>query len=367
LRADCFPAKAGNAVGFLFIGSQQLTKEETRMEPKVIRIEIKVNKTMIIVLAGLLLALTLLAVTSVGARPPLEGPGGQGGVIVASTVPTMISYQGQLLDRGGNLVPDGTYSMTFKLYDASIGGNLLWSETQSVTVTNGLFNVMLGAARSLDGVDFLGESYLEVGVNGQVLSPRQQMVSVPYAFRAANADKLQGEPDWDGACTGIMHTHCITDKVGIGTVTPSHPLTVRSGGFQDAIRTLKEPIPGGEWGVVIGAASPEEGNGGRIFGYNPAIGPSSDNAEGWVDLFINSFGRHTILNLHYGNVGIGTTNPQSTLQVEGSPGYLQIDWITTSPNPADCTVAHIGRMILQDPTSLWACTSAGWKYAELQP
>ena len=64
----------------------------------------------------------------------------------------------------------------------------------------------------------------------------------------------------------------------------------------------------------------------------------------------------------YGNVGIGTATPRSTLQVEGNPGYLQIDTLTEAPPGEDCDEgAEVGRMVLQDPDYLWVCTSAGWK------
>lgn len=110
--------------------------------------------------------------------------------------------------------------------------------------------------------------------------------------------------------------------VGIGTASPTHCLTVDSGGMRDAIRTKGE---NSDWGVVLGRASPEEGRGmgGRIFGHNPgACGPTDPDrgklcAEGWYDLFINSFGRHTILNLRLGNVGIGRTDPVAKLHVAG--------------------------------------------------
>ena len=52
-------------------------------------------------------------------------------------VPQQINYQGVLADNAGAPL-DGTYSMTFAIYDAATLGTLAWSETQgSVTVTNG--------------------------------------------------------------------------------------------------------------------------------------------------------------------------------------------------------------------------------------
>ena len=81
--------------------------------------------------------------------------------------------------------------MTFRFYDGM--GTLLggFSETQNVTVTQGVFNVLIGSA-TLDGVPetiFSGypEVYLSVTVAGQELLPRQRIVSVGYAFRAGNA------------------------------------------------------------------------------------------------------------------------------------------------------------------------------------
>jgi hypothetical protein len=63
-------------------------------------------------------------------------------------IPQTISYQGVLTDANGKAVPDGDYSLTFKLYDVT-GGVELWSETQSVEVKKGIFNVILGSVNPL--------------------------------------------------------------------------------------------------------------------------------------------------------------------------------------------------------------------------
>ena len=60
-------------------------------------------------------------------------------VAAYAAVPTQLSYQGRLQDSGGNPL-DGTYGMTFTIYDSPTGGTVLWTESQiGVIVTNGLF------------------------------------------------------------------------------------------------------------------------------------------------------------------------------------------------------------------------------------
>jgi hypothetical protein len=66
----------------------------------------------------------------------------------------------------------------------SSGGSALYSETQSVAVGNGVFNVLIGSVTPipLDLFDSGTERFLEVTVNGTVLTPRRKFGSVPYAF-----------------------------------------------------------------------------------------------------------------------------------------------------------------------------------------
>jgi len=108
-------------------------------------------------------------------------------------VPQLLNYQGELTDKTGKPV-DAVKAMAFRFYDAEAGGNLLggFAETQNVAVTKGVLNVLIGSATT-GGVPnsiFTGGTsvYLEISVAGELLVPRQRIVAVGYAVKAANAD-----------------------------------------------------------------------------------------------------------------------------------------------------------------------------------
>ncbi len=109
-----------------------------------------------------------------------------------------LSYQGRLTDVNGNPLT-GTYCVRFSVYDAVSAGNKLWPSgtpaSNSLTVTNGVFNVGVGDAETLD-FDFSSNdtTYLNVEVNAtpttcagawEGLSPRQRLDAVAYARVAA--------------------------------------------------------------------------------------------------------------------------------------------------------------------------------------
>lgn len=150
-------------------------------------------------------------------------------------VPQMINYQGYLTDNTGAPI-DGVVDITFRIYDDPTAGNLLWDEVHaSVSVEDGIFNVLLGGSLSnpdpLNPGDFNGDiRYLEMQVApGLPMTPRKEMVSVPYAFRAQTADQvINGDSDWD-YWTNPGHMFSIpTGNIGIGTATPEAPLHVEN-------------------------------------------------------------------------------------------------------------------------------------------
>jgi hypothetical protein len=108
-------------------------------------------------------------------------------------IPPLISYQGYLTDDAGEPV-DGVRSIEFAVHATASGASEVWSETQDVTLTGGVFTVLLGSVTPLPYAVFdAGERYLAVRVGeGEELAPRQRLVSVGYCFNAREAELLDG-------------------------------------------------------------------------------------------------------------------------------------------------------------------------------
>ena len=109
-------------------------------------------------------------------------------------VPQLLTYQGYLADSGGDPVADGTYSITFSIYNALEGGTAEWTETQTgVTVTDGVFSVLLGSSTPITDEVFAGpERFLEVTFDGEPQLPRAQITAVGYAHRISTLDGAKG-------------------------------------------------------------------------------------------------------------------------------------------------------------------------------
>lgn len=161
---------------------------------------------------------------------------------VSAEVPQMINYQGKLTTADGGCVEDTTISMTFKIYADSVNFDSLWSETHnSVTVEDGIFNVLLGSVTSIPDSVFDGSTrYLGITVGGDPeMTPRKPIVSVGYAFRSEFADTAEyarvGAPDddWDFSDTNIYR---LNGNVGIGMTSPGEKLdvagTIKMTGFK---------------------------------------------------------------------------------------------------------------------------------------
>lgn len=291
-----------------------------------------------------------------------------GRLLSAQSVPALINYQGQLLNTDGTAMATADYQLAFQVYDAPEGGTAIWGPQlfdgsvgqgygSKIPVVQGYFNVMLGpvdiAGRSITNAFDGPVRYLEirVGTNAPV-TPRQRILSAPFAIRASvadraeNADKLAGK-DWsalldsndpatgkfsgDRIATGSIGSSAIADgaiqnrhlgiisrlsasdgspanavtvdadgRVGIGTNSPSARLEIRD----DTIPQLLVGHSSSPWVRV------EIGHNGT---FDMPFGGANYNFRiGGIDrLFIGSDGK----------TGIGTTTPLNKLHVVGTTRF----------------------------------------------
>ena len=130
--------------------------------------------------------------------------------------PATIDYQGKALDTTGTPLANTTaanYTMYFRIYDAQEGGNIIWAESQIVTVSKGLFSVRLGEGSAIAGEGtvlqtnlsdaftaasrFLGVTVVITGQTPAEILPRLAFLATPFAYsanRSITAERLVLNP-----------------------------------------------------------------------------------------------------------------------------------------------------------------------------
>lgn len=157
-------------------------------------------------------------------------------------VPERVSYQGIVTDKLGNLLAPtdpGNYEVVFRVWDSPTGGTTpVYSEKQTITIFKGEFSALVGAGADVTGEEASGPSnvsiaqafnnasrYLGVTVasapatpvsgSDPEITPRQQIVTTPFAFRSTLAETVAV----GGVNTGAISDSSITlPKLGTGSV-----------------------------------------------------------------------------------------------------------------------------------------------------
>lgn len=214
----------------------------------------------------------------------------------AGTVPHLLQFAGTLKDAAMRPVT-GAASVTFAIYSDQDGGTALWSETQNVLAdANGHFNVLLGGA-TVNGIPAelfgTGQSrWLGISTARSAEMPRVLLASVPYALRAADADTLGGLP-------------------------ASAYVTTQSLAASNARATT--PIAGGNTTVI---ATPQIASaqtaGTSATNAIPQATPSGTGTTDYIPLWTSGSNLgNSILFQSGSSIGLGTTTPASTLDING--------------------------------------------------
>lgn len=291
----------------------------------------------------------------------------------AQAVPALISYQGKVVDGTGVGLGTGTplnRKILFRLFDAGTGGNRLWSEEQTVTLSNGDFSVILGQGigASYNGSPenprpslltvFAGtDRYLEIIVdNGDgtftptdsPITPRQRLISTAFAVRASVADGIASGSDFSlkdanyglgwygtgrpfnglsldgpvlygasggalGSVNGSTQNMALRwtndGKIGIGTASPTEKL--------DIVGNAK--VSGTVTAASLSSGGSVSANGSSGFVFN-TVGDTDGGlfspADGVVTLKTN--GNERLRVDSNGNLAIGMTTAVHKLDVNGS-------------------------------------------------
>jgi len=312
-------------------------------------------------------------------------------------VPQLINYQGFLTTSLGDPV-NATVDLTFTIYDAPGGGNVIWTETQvGVSVSAGDLSTLLGSVQPLVDTVFNADArYLgvKIGTDPEI-TPRTQIVSVGYSLRVGTVDGASGgilQSDLfigNGSGDTLVKVGAGADGGGSVTLSPSTSLargksapagasiSISSEGIMfldSAFDTTLCLFPNGNimsnGQIAVGRNSVGSGAFSTVLGFgNTASGDSSTVTGGYSN---TATGRVSTI----GGGALNETGPRATVAggvlcrafggwdaIGGGSGNTAWDDVTTiaggSENHAQGDGSSIGGGEFDTTLSNWAVVSGG--------
>jgi hypothetical protein len=259
---------------------------------------LKIALSLIAAIGGLALAATAQQTSSLASSAPASTNN--------AVVPQLVNYSGVLTDGNGKPLTD-VVGVTFALYQESEGGTPLWMEIQNVQpAKGGRYTAMLGSTSSTglpQDVFVTGEArWLGVQAEGQAEAPRVLLVAVPYALKAGDAETIGGLP-----ASAFVLANGTSATAGIAK---SAAAPASSGASKNSAPPANPAVTGKGTVDFI---------------------PMWDTASDIVD---------SVIFQKTSEIGIGTTAPAATLDVNGKTDVR--DTLTLFPKSNDNALALSG-------------------------
>jgi hypothetical protein len=272
--------------------------------------------------------------------------------------PDLMTYQAVLRDAENHLLTNQSVAIQLSILQTTPNGTSVYTEIHTLnTNANGLVSLEIGDGVSGDDFSLIdwsaGPFYLKsetdpAGGTNYSITTTTQLLSVPYAKYADKAGNafsgdygdLTGAPTNVGSFTndaGYLTSELWSQdgsnlfysggNVGIGTSTPGRLLTLNSGATSNytAFQNNATGISNLD-GLLVGIATNLD-----AFLWNWEAGSLSLGTDNTSRMFIES----------EGDIGIGTSNPTSNLQVVGDTkfgssgiGFTEIREITGTTQAA---------------------------------
>lgn len=233
---------------------------------------------------------------------------------VSATPDQELTYHGKLTDNLGLAVPNGSYDFTLTIYDAPTGGSVLWTDIETLTVTNGIFSTTL---TGLDTLTFDQNYYLGVQINtNSEMTPRRKITPTGFAL---NAHRLNGLSADNYIDTSAIAQTKQGDLIIGGDLTIDGALYDSNGQSGSNGQILSSTSAGTDWidAPVAGSTTflgltdtPSSYTAGSLL-----FTSSSAVTENNANLFWNDTTNR---------LGIGTNNPSSKLTILGSDNGLRL-------------------------------------------
>lgn len=243
--------------------------------------------------------------------------------------PEKMSYQAVVRNAGNGLVTNQSVGIQISILQGSSTGSAVFVETHTATTnTNGLVTIEIGNGTNVSGnfslIDWGNGPYFiktetdPTGGTAYTVTGTSQLLSVPFALHAKTADSLAG---------GINYTE--TDPVFASSVASGINASDITNWNNHTVDTHIDSTGIAALGFVAGPHTVDtdthiDSTGIAALGF--VAGPHKWNANG-----------NDISNNNAGKVGIGTTTPNSKLDVNGE---LAVDSIIIRNLPAFTVVGN---------------------------